>query len=463
MIDDSTITLSQVEFQSDVVAHYLSGVSEEDRPKSLVKALEVGVYCLERVSAINDVDFVRARIDRLLKDVQRAALEIPGATGALLASKMGVGSGQLLEPFAVAANDVRRAVDEKVQQVRALLENDIDPKNDRSTLGQSLKEIKSLLDPKHLDSIPCALERACQSLTKGDGELIKSVRDAVGDHVREIVRRIDTIEKHVDIAEKIDEALSNTTAAGRPFEDSVLDKLTKWAQSCGAETEHVGTDNRPGDVLIKVPRDPLGSDKIAIIVEAKHKKAGAGRKQIGDSLRTAMETRQACAAVYVCHSTDGFAREIGDWAEGCVNGHGPWVATTMDNLTTAVRFLAAIVQLSELRSSQARIDTHFISQKVNVLRQSLAHFTNIQTKLTGIVDGVDYIRGESRSARELIHDAISEIEQALRAGQGEAAELLATTTGTAAGEGAPSRAGVGAPGIPADASFTDSFLNGARS
>lgn len=381
LVEGSSIIIRELEFKSDVVAHYLSGVAQPNRPQTLTKALEVGVYCLERVSATNDVDFFRSQIDRLLKDA-------------------------------------------------------IDPRNERSTLGQSLKEIRSLLDPKHLDSIPCVLERACGSLTKGDGELVKSVRGAVSDQVREIVRRIEVIDKQLDLDQQVDEVLSNTTAAGRPFEHLVLDKLGEWGQSTGAEIEHVGTDNRPGDVLVKVPKGALDSTKIPLIVEAKHNKTAAGRKQIGDSLRNAMETRQACAAVYVCHSTDGFAREINDWAEGHVNGRGPWVATTIENLTTAVRFVAAIVQLDELRHSQARLDTQFISRKMGVLKQSLQHFSNIQTKLTGIQNGVEYIRAESRSARDIINDAISEIEQALREGAGQSDGLLET-----AGAGASNAAG----------------------
>ena len=427
VIRGSTTTLTDLEIHSEVVAQYLSRVGEAERPKAVEKALEVGVYCLERVSALNDVDFIRSQISQLLKDVETTVKGIPGQTGELLADRIGVGKGQVLEPVAAAANDVKRAVDEKIQQVRTMLDNDIDPKNERSILGQSLKEIKNLLDPKHNDSIPSVLERACQNLTKGDGDLVKTVRNVVVENVKAIVGRIETIEQQMEVAEKVDEALSKTTAAGRPFEDLVLEKIVQWTQNNSAEAEHVGTDNRSGDVLIKVPKDSLDSAKIAIVVEAKHKHSRAGRKQISDALRDAIETRHASGAVYVCHSTEGFAKEISDWAEGEVSGCGPWVATTFDNLTTAVRFIAAQVRLNELRNTQPQIDTHFISRKVGVLRQSLQHFTNIKTKLTGIEDGADYIRSEANAARELINDAIIDIEVALRAAPGRQGEVEGAT------------------------------------
>ncbi len=112
------------------------------------------------------------------------------------------------------------------------------------------------------------------------------------------------------------EILASTTLKGFTYEEEVLAELQQWARSTSAEVHHVGGDNLPGDVLVRIPESTLIPKEFPVIIEVRDRQTGSGRKSISDSLARAMEIRSAAAAIYVSRSTDGLAQEIGDWAEG---------------------------------------------------------------------------------------------------------------------------------------------------
>ena len=114
-------------------------------------------------------------------------------------------------------------------------------------------------------------------------------------------------------------------------------------------------DNRPGDILIKIPANGVLGMPLLIVVETRDRQSAAGRKVISDTLTKAMAERKATAAVYLSKTAAGLATEVGEWADGTTDC-GPFVACTNENLSIAVRWLIIQKRLSQAQERCAEID-----------------------------------------------------------------------------------------------------------
>jgi hypothetical protein len=151
-----------------------------------------------------------------------------------------------------------------------------------------------------------------------------------------------------------------------------------------------------------------------LIIEAKDQQSPAGRTAISGCLDIAMAKREANMAIYVSKARDGLAKEIGEWAEGS-SSKGRWVACTHEHLITAVRFLVVQERLQQLRKAAPAVDAASIESQIQRIRTSLGKIRNIKTKVTNIRNGADDIEGAADALRGDINDALSEMENALRA------------------------------------------------
>ena len=77
---------------------------------------------------------------------------------------------------------------------------------------------------------------------------------------------IDSLAKEIRQQEAIDDALNQTTVKGASYEEDLLLGLQAWAQTAGAEVHHVGTDNKPGDILIRIKAHSLLSTETTLII-----------------------------------------------------------------------------------------------------------------------------------------------------------------------------------------------------
>jgi hypothetical protein len=155
---------------------------------------------------------------------------------------------------------------------------------------------------------------------------------------------------------------------------------------------------------------------LRLVVEARDRQSPAGRKAISECLNDAMAQRAANSAIYVSKTRAGLAKEIGEWAEGS-SAAGHWVACTQEHLVTAIRFLVAHERLRQLRAVEATLDTSGIESQIQRVRTTLGKIKNIKTKITNIRDATGDIEREAESLRNDIKSALSEMEDALRAGR----------------------------------------------
>jgi hypothetical protein len=406
-LSDCGVRIHDLEIPSREVADYLQGVPEEERGRVLIRAVEVGVFCLERARTGQDLEFVRRQVEWVLGEVGKAVNTIPGAVQEELIGKIGTAEGQVLAPVAGLVEQVKAAAEGRLKEVRELLSQEIDPSKESSVLGKALKNLRDLLDPNREDSIQGRMRDAIRGVTAEDGALAKSVKAVVVEAIGPLKGEIDELGKEIRGRAAAEEALRQTTEKGLPYEEQVVRELQPWSNIVGAEVCHVGQDNRPGDVLFR-----LRSDGLSLIIEVRDRQQPWGRKAISDCLNDAMAERGTNAGLYLSRTVGGLAKEIGDWAEGECR-YGPWVATTHEHLITAVRFLIVQQRIAQLRASKREIDTDAIEAQIGRIRTALDRITTIKKKVSDLRRIGDEIQSEADRLREEARDALLAMEEAV--------------------------------------------------
>src|SRR5207244_4146582 len=149
------------------VADFLRRLPDSERAAALVQAIEVGVFCLERARTSQDLDFVKRHVESLLSVVETALKKIPEETQRSLTAKIGTGEGQVLAPVQRLVVEVSNGASEKIREVKELLSQEIDPRNENTTLGKALHTLRDLLDPNRNDSIQGTLTAKLREVTAG--------------------------------------------------------------------------------------------------------------------------------------------------------------------------------------------------------------------------------------------------------------------------------------------------------
>lgn len=413
---DTGIRITELEVPRKDIADFLRSVPEADVETTLIQAMEVGVFCLERARMSQDTEFVRRQIDMLLNHVEMTVKKIPDDTQRALVDKIGTNNGQILAPLREMIDAATKLTADKVKEVRTLLTQEIDPAKETTTLGKALKTLRDVLDPKRNDSVQSLLEQAVKTVTGKDGALARAVKEVVAEAVNPLATEVDKLTKEIRGQDAAAEALEQTTLKGTPYEEEVTGILQVWARAAGAEVHHVGVDNQPGDVVITVRGDGLIADPISIVVEVRDRGSRAmGRKAISADMASKLAERGANAGIYLSRTQDGLSlREIGEWAEG-ISDRGLWVACTQQHLITAVRFLIVQRRLAALRAAAPEVDSGSIEQQVKAIRTSLGRIRTIKTKLTELGACSDVIDEQADHLREEIKEALSSIEDSMRA------------------------------------------------
>lgn len=243
------IRIEGLDISSTAIAEYLRDFPEEERTGRFVEAAEIGVFCLERAGNARDLEFVRRQVEALMKQVQEVMGELPRTLEAEFAAKMGDGDGQVLAPVRVLIEGVNTSLTDRIKDVRELLAEDLDPARATSTLGSALSKVGELFDPQRKDSIQSVLADAVRQLADGDGALATAVKTWVGQAVEPLEDEVNRLARQMASADAVDDALQNTTKKGTPYELQVVDELQAWGARMGVVVEHVGSDNKPGDVI----------------------------------------------------------------------------------------------------------------------------------------------------------------------------------------------------------------------
>src|SRR5258708_36822934 len=135
----------------------------------------------------------------------------------------------------------------------------------------------------------------------------------VEDALKPLLAESDGLAKGIRGQEAAAEALEQTTVKGVSFEEEVTETLHAWARAVGAEVDHVGGDNQPGDVLVTLRGDDIVAEPMSIVIEARDRGSRPmGRKAISKDMAGKIAQRNATAGNYLSRTLDDLRRgEVG--------------------------------------------------------------------------------------------------------------------------------------------------------
>jgi hypothetical protein len=409
-VGEDVVSVIQLEMTNKDVVNYFRTIQKQDRLNSFVRAVEVGTFCLERANSSQDLEFVRRQIEGMILAVEKRVSLMPSEVESALMAHIGAGDGQILAPIHSLVTMTTKVTGERLNELRVMV-NEVDPAKEGSSANRIVKNLRDLLDVNRTDSIQATINAAVRSLTTADGILAKTVQSTVESSLKLLREEIDSLGKEVRGQEAAVEALNQTTAKGRSFEEELVEQLQEWARHVGASVEHVGTDNRPGDIVVRF--NDISQPSFGVVIEARDRQSAKGRKAISDTLVPAMAERNASGAIYLSRDREGLANEIGEWGEGECAG-GCFVACTHDHLVTALRFLAIQKKLRDMRADSQDVDGPRIAAQLTRIRTSLDRIKNINRKTTDIRGSATEIEAEATLIRSEVREALSSIEECFK-------------------------------------------------
>jgi hypothetical protein len=408
------ILIRDWEIHHPEVANYLRQLPHLQQQAALVGIFEMGFACLQFAQAHQDTALVEQRMQSLLVEFQQAVRGIAQSFEQELVSQIGVENGQVLAPLKAQINQTATVLTAQVDGVRTLLTQDIDPSKETSVLGNALKTIRDLLNPKLSDSIQGAFDTAIKNVSTEKGTLAQTVRSVVSEAVKPLAEEVDKLAREIRDKAVTASVLEQTIAKGTNYEEAVVVELQGWSKLCGAEVHYVARENQPGDILLKLTPNSIAATEISIIIEARNRPSQPwGRKMISQRLTKAMAKYEANAGIFLSHSRQGFAREIGEWAQGTCE-YGLWIATTDELLTVALQFLIVRQQLATQQALNTKLDYGVIEAQIQRIQSSLNYISQINSHLTYLQKNTEGIRTKAKAMKAEIHSALGSISESLR-------------------------------------------------
>ena len=408
-----TVRIESLSISDVGLCDYLMALPPDDQASSLAHLIEIGLACLQRASLIQDREFVKTQLNAAVESVEKGLEQIPDNVKAKLLAQLGTDEGQALHPVDRKIDEVSKILKDRMDDIKKLLADEIDPQKETSKVAQVFKKLERSLDPEYVNSVPKVITTALDDITGESGALSRNVKAVVIEAVKPLRDEVDRLSKEILGQTAAAETLNQTIEKGQFYEESVVERVQAWSAVNGFEVHHVGVDNKPGDVLVRITDKSLTGIDLNIVIETRDRQAAAGRKMINDSMERSMAERSAGYGIYLSKDTTGLAKEIGDWAEGeC--GSGPWIATTDDHLMNSIRFLILSHRIVVMKSEKPDVDAQSLEPQLERIRTSLKRIANINKKATAIRQGADYITQESEDLRDEIRGALVLMEDGLR-------------------------------------------------
>lgn len=267
------------------------------------------------------------------------------------------------------------------------------------------------------------VEKMLLTLSGPEGSLTKTVQGVVLSALEPVLQQLGNRSKqstHGHAARASEDAIQK----GIEYEMHVVELLQSWGRHSGARVEHVGADNRPGDIVVEFPSHRPDEDGLRVVVEVRNRQNPEGRKAVSALLEQAAAVRTASAAIYLSRTSEGLGSELRDWSEGECRA-GPFVICTHEHLITALRYLHTKKSLVMLRRNSLEIDQQSIRGQIGRIRTTLEAVrkisrlgNEIRSATWEMDDETDRLRQEIRDALRLIEDALRDQNAIRSAGPG---------------------------------------------
>lgn len=244
-------------------------------------------------------------MQEVISQVEKVLLGIPDVVKEKVIAGIGTGDGQVLQPIERKVDEVSRAMKTRIDDAVKFLAEDIDPDKETSRVAKVFSRLEKALDPDYVKSVPSTIELSLKEITGVDGQLAKNVRSVVMDSIKPLQDQVNRLSREIVGQDAVDEAIQETTVKGHYYEEATVSRLQEWAVSNGIEVHHVGGDNNPGDIVLRMTSGSLCEDDMDIVIETRDRQNSAGRKRINDSMERSINERSATCGIYVSKDQEG--------------------------------------------------------------------------------------------------------------------------------------------------------------
>lgn len=332
-----------IPLQDREIREYLEKFSTSDLQTEIVNLLRIGVLSVTRANTNKEIDYWEKRSQNLQVSIEKCFTDIiqqdfiPKIT-----SLVGSKEGQLLAPISNQIETTTKFID------RSLASNETRVKSMVSDLTKSLSS----------------------------GTLSETLGKALSKEIVPLINEIRALSNYVAEQKGENTIKQSTTLKGRDYEQFVLEQVAVWAKYNKFTVENVGTDNRPGDILLESLRD-----KIRIVIEVKDISTRKGNSVLTREMGQAIQERKATIGIFITKTIEGLAKELGSYGEGISDGK-KWIATTGDSLEIALNHCLVEERL-RLNNEKNPIITNSLKIKENLdlartlLSNMSAHYRNI--------------------------------------------------------------------------------------
>lgn len=401
------IRIERLVVESSETRAFLEAGLETEWPDRLTRAIQVGVVALERALVTQDLHYVRTAVEDLLAEVRTEVIQsLPAALEEELRGTLGAEEGQILHPVAEAV----RSAAAKLDDIKKLVDDDLDPAREGSVLHKKLAAMSRLLDETSTESIAYKLNDKLSRVAQKDGTLSQSVKQVVREELEPYKERVNELVALLEQKAGAAGVIQKTTLAGDPFEQEVYQLLRTAFHRGGCQVEWVGPRNETGDVLLTFDEE-AGDYKV--IVEAKYSATQEwGEKGIATEMEKAMKQYDADYGLFVSSGIDAVKPSVNYWYQGA-SELGPWLAVTFDDAIEAVRVLRIQHYKRTRLSGSDTVDAAVAGDQLKVILHKIKEIGKAKRALKRIKDSAEDLHKLLSDMRSGVTRAVTEASAAL--------------------------------------------------
>ena len=427
-------------YNKNVLDHLLKLPEGEERDREALRALDIGITVIQRVSTSQDVEFVKHQVEELLmnvnhavgqlvEDVTKETMEGVGnvldptktdshaaKTVTFLRDELGRFRKETTDTVKLLVEQAASVSTEKLKSIETLFQNadeQFDTEREDSYFGAVRQEFRGLqdtlqkmLDPGIEGSHAYRLRKLAEEVFSPDSPGMKTVLNAIDAVNKETQEELVKLREEIARKEGVAGVMEIASEKGFVFEDEVMASLESLASQFGDVVERTG-----GDVS-KVDQSKRGdflyvTEGRRMVVEAKD--TPVQLRPMLKYMDDAMKNRDAEFGILVCKTQEQMQKQIGLFNLYESNK----LFTTFEFLPYAMRY-ARVVLLTKAVVHDG-VDANVLRVALETVKQQLKGIQTTKTKLTLMVKSATSSQEEIEKVLDLmktgIIDALNRIEE----------------------------------------------------
>lgn len=305
-LDDGSIILNLRIDDQEIIAFLFSIENENERLITAKKAFKLGIMSMNNALFNGTSQFIKEALKNWQSETMRVISELLNSNKEIILKETSsCVEESISKNITQQIENITKSASERIKEKLEDVQRRIDPANPESwlrILNESVDNVRKEFNPDLEGSYLYKIKNILSEFYGMDGPAYKCIYESFDKAGRALIEPIkDTLDKVHDYVSRIGERLQvGHLQRGLAFERVVLGELLQnIVLITGDEIEHIGSNNRPGDWLIRVyyggvnNRVNIGN----IVIEVKD--AERSKDEVRKDLEKAMKEREAEVGILV--------------------------------------------------------------------------------------------------------------------------------------------------------------------